>query len=56
VFFSAASAADVDVALDETGGKHEVRYRSAAVNYVEDLLDGRWVGRHWPAASPMRVS
>lgn len=45
----ALAAGDVDVGLDETGGKHEVCYRSGAVTYVEDLQEGRWAGRHWSA-------
>lgn len=39
--------AEVAVDLAETGGMHEVYYRSGTATYVEDLLDGHWVGRSW---------
>jgi hypothetical protein len=40
LFSPAPVAAEVGVDLDETGGKHEVRYRSGEVTYVEDLQAG----------------
>ena len=46
---SAFCAGEVDVSLSETAGRHEIRYRSAAAIYVEDLVQGRWVGRYWCA-------
>jgi alpha-galactosidase len=33
--------------IDESGGKHEIKYKSGKVIYVEDFIDGRLFGRYW---------